>query len=172
MCDSFVPVAKADGDVFAGSKSWRLLCASIGTLQRSGADQGWSDESVSTARALSTAKVMTKGRTSGSKVKARDQERKGRLPTRDSEATAGRAANGAPRRPNAGKGMFKEWRTFRSLPQVAANTMTTTAAAKTAVAIEEVVNDENESGWIFGMNSGSVAAATRDRDDLGRAGSG
>ena len=44
--------------------------------------------------------------------------------------------------------------------------MTTTTRAKTTAAIQEVVDGEDESGWIFGMASGLVVAATRDRDDI------
>ena len=52
-----------------------------------------------------------------------------------------------------------------SASSVAPSAATTPAAAKTAVAIQEV-NDETEPGWIFGMVDGSVASVTTDRNDM------
>ena len=53
-----------------------------------------------------------------------------------------------------------------SASSVAPSTVTTTTAPKTTATIQEVANGEDESGWIFGMASGSLEAATRDRDDI------
>ena len=124
---------------------------------------------VGTARAMSTARVLRKARTRGRKAKARDQEkRKGQHPTRASQATAGHVASGTIRRASAGKVTSKEWEEVpsSSASSVPPSTVTTTTAAKTTAAIQEVVSGEDEPGWICGMASGSVVAATTDRDDV------
>ena len=73
--------------------------------------------------------------------RTRDQQkRKDRHPIRASLVTAGHVASGAIRRASAGNFTFKEWRRFRVLPRV----VTTTTAAKTTAAIQEVVSGEDE----------------------------
>ena len=121
---------------------------------------------MSTARAMSTARVTSKAWAKEGKAKAKDQVwRRNRHPTRASRVTAGRVASGATERESAGKGLFVQG--VEELPSSSSGSTArsagiTTAAARTAVVIHEAVNDEDETGWIFGVTSGSAVATYRD----------
>ena len=52
-----------------------------------------------------------------------------------------------------------------STSSVTSSAAATSAAAKTAASIQEF-NDEQKSGWIFGVMGGSVTSVTTDTDDL------
>ena len=117
-------------------------------------------KATSTAKTLITAKALRKEKKQGRKAKEKDEEKtRSQRQIRVSNATANHVANGGTSQVSVGKDTCKRWSLSSSASLVAPSAVTTPAAGKTTVTIQEF-NDEQEPGWILGVMGGSVASVT------------